>query len=811
MLELEEGTRFQVLAPVVRGRKGEYTELLRELQVKGYSRARVDGTVIRLETAVSGDLPALKKYEKHDIEVVVDRLDVKESARRRLTDSVETALVLSGGVVVLDFVDLPEDDPQRERMFSEHLACLYDDLSFDELEPRSFSFNSPWGACPDCTGLGTRMEVDPELVVSDPDLTLAEGAIAVWSGGHVSDYFIRLIEALGDALGFSIDTPWAAAARGGPQGAAARLRRAGARPVQEPVRPGALVLHATSRARSRTSSGGTPRRRATPAGSGSPGSCARCRARPARAPGSSRCRWRSRWTAGRSRTTARCRSASWPSCCSTLELSDRDKQIAGRILKEVNARLGFLLDVGLDYLTLDRASATLAGGEAQRIRLATQIGSGLVGVLYVLDEPSIGLHQRDNHRLLETLLRLRDLGNTLIVVEHDEDTIRAADWVVDIGPRAGEHGGHVVVSGPVEELLASEESLTGAYLTGRKEIPLPAQRRKRTRGKEVAVKGASANNLRDVDVAFPLGVFVAVTGVSGSGKSTLVNDILYSALARELNGARIVPGKHTRVTGHAAPGQGRARRPGADRPDAAVQPGHLHRGLRPRPEAVRADHRGQGARLPAGPVLLQRQGRAVRGLRRGRHDQDRDAVPAGRLRAVRGLSRRPVQPDTLQVHYKGKTIADVLQMPIEEAAEFFEPVPAIHRHLKTLVDVGLGYVRLGQPAPTLSGGEAQRVKLATELQRRSTGRTIYVLDEPTTGLHFDDIRKLLGVLGRLVDGGNTVIVIEHNLDVIKTADWVIDLGPEGGSRGGAVIATGTPEQVAKVEESYTGQFLAKML
>jgi excinuclease ABC subunit A len=810
VLELDEGTRFQVLAPVVRGRKGEYTELLRDLQVKGYSRARVDGTVVRLETAVSGELPALKKYEKHDIEVVVDRLDVKESARRRLTDSVETALSLAGGVVILDFVDLAEDDPQRERMYSEHLACLYDDLSFDELEPRSFSFNSPWGACPDCTGLGTKMEVDPELVVSDPTRTLADGAIGAWSGGHVSDYFIRLIEALGDSLGFRISAPW--------ERLSAKAQHALLYGYEDQVHVRYKNRYGRERSYYTNFEGAIPyiERRHSDAES----------------------------DYSRERFAEFMREVPCPTCHGTrlkpvslavtvddrsiaaycalpigelaklllsLELSQRDMQIASRILKEVNARLGFLLDVGLDYLTLDRASATLAGGEAQRIRLATQIGSGLVGVLYVLDEPSIGLHQRDNHRLLETLLRLRDLGNTLIVVEHDEDTIRAADWVVDIGPRAGEHGGHIVVSGPLQELLASKESLTGAYLTGRESIPVPAQRRKRTRGREVVVKGAAEHNLKGVDVAFPLGCFIAVTGVSGSGKSTLVNDILYSALARELHGTRIVPGKHTKVTG-------------MQHLDKVV---HVDQGPIGRtPRSNPATYTGVFDNIRK--LFAQTTEAKVRGYQPGRFSFN---VKGGRCEACSGDGTIKIEmqflpdvyvpcevchgarynTDTLQVHYKGKTIADVLQMPIEEAAEFFEPIQQIHRHLKTLVDVGLGYVRLGQPAPTLSGGEAQRVKLAAELQRRSTGRTIYVLDEPTTGLHFDDIRKLLGVLGRLVDNGNTVIVIEHNLDVIKTADWVIDLGPDGGSRGGFVVATGTPEQVAKVEESYTGQFLQKLL
>jgi excinuclease ABC subunit A len=811
VLELEEGTRFQVLAPVVRGRKGEYGEMLRELQAKGYSRARVDGAVIRLDSVgATGELPLLNKKVKHAIEVVVDRLAVKEPARRRLTDSVETALSLSGGVVVLDFVDLPEDDPHRERMFSEHLACLYDDLSFDELEPRSFSFNSPWGACPDCTGLGTRMEVDPELVVSDPDKTLAEGAIDAWSGGHVNDYFMRLIEALGDALGFSVNTPWArlpAAARTAllhgyaPQVHVRYKNRYGRERSYYTHFEGAIPY--IERRHSEAESDSSRERYAGYMREVPCPSCGGARLKPVSLAVTVDGRSISEFCALPIGELAK--------RLLELELSDRDQQIAGRILKEVNARLGFLLDVGLDYLTLDRASATLAGGEAQRIRLATQIGSGLVGVLYVLDEPSIGLHQRDNHRLLETLIRLRDLGNTLIVVEHDEDTIRAADWVVDIGPGAGEHGGNIVVSGPLKELLASPDSLTGAYLTGREAIPVPGQRRNRSKAREVVVRGASEHNLRGIDVAFPLGCLIAVTGVSGSGKSTLVNDILYSALAKELHGARIVAGKHTRVTGMAQ----------LDKV-VHVDQGPIGRTPRSNPATYTGvfDH--------VRKLFAQTTEAKVRGYQPGRFSFN---VKGGRCEACSGDGTIKIEmqflpdvyvpcevchgarynTDTLQVHYKGKTIADVLNMPIEEASEFFEAIPAIHRHLKTLADVGLGYVRLGQPAPTLSGGEAQRVKLASELQRRSTGRTIYVLDEPTTGLHFDDIRKLLGVLGRLVDGGNTVIVIEHNLDVIKTADWVIDLGPEGGSRGGDVIATGTPEEVAQVDDSYTGQFLKKLL
>jgi excinuclease ABC subunit A len=812
VLELEEGIRFQVLAPVVRGRKGEYTDLLKELQTKGYSRARVDGTIIRLDEVANDDtvLPTLKKQEKHEIEVIIDRLAVKDSARRRLTDSVETALGLAGGVVILDFVDLPETDPHRERMYSEHLACLYDDLSFDELEPRSFSFNSPWGACPDCTGLGTRMEVDPELIVPDPSKSLEDGAIAPWAGGHVNDYFGRLIEALAETIGFRMDTPWEklpakarnALLKGHETQVHVRYKnRYGRERSYYTNFEGAITYierrHAeTESDSSREKWAGFMREVPCP-------SCKGTRLKPislaVTIDGKSIAGYCAQPIGELAKNLL------------NLELSERDLQIARLILKEVNARLGFLLDVGLDYLSLDRASATLAGGEAQRIRLATQIGSGLVGVLYVLDEPSIGLHQRDNHKLLETLLRLRDLGNTLIVVEHDEDTIRAADWVVDIGPGAGEHGGHVVVSGTVEELLASEDSMTGGYLTGRNQIAIPAQRRKPDKSRQLAVKGATEHNLQNVDVTFPLGCLIAVTGVSGSGKSTLVNDILYRALAKELHGARTVPGHHVRVTG-------------MEHLDKVV---HVDQGPIGRtPRSNPATYTGvfdHVRKLFAATTEAK-----IRGYQQGRFSFN---VKGGRCEACAGDGTIKIEmqflpdvyvpcevchgarynEDTLQVHFKGKSIAEILDMPIEEAATFFEAVPAISRHLKTLVDVGLGYVRLGQPATTLSGGEAQRVKLASELQRRSTGRTIYVLDEPTTGLHFEDIRKLLGVLAKLVETGNTVLVIEHNLDVIKTADWVIDMGPEGGNGGGMVVATGTPEDVAASDKSYTGQFLKPLL
>jgi len=805
LLEMPEGTRFQVLSPVVRERKGEYGELFRQLQSQGYARVRVDGVVYPLE-----DPPTLKKQEKHTIEVVVDRLVAKASSRRRLTDSVETALRLSGGLVIAELVDVPEGKPDRERVYSEHLACLNDDLSFEELEPRSFSFNSPFGACPECTGLGTRMEVDPELIVPDPSLSLDEGAIAPWAGGHVTDYFTRLVEALADEMGFDTETPWSklpAKARksllyGHPDEIHVRYRNRYGRQRSYYTSYEGVVPYIERR----HSEAETDTSRERFAGYMREVPCDACQG--------ARLKPVSLAVTVADRSIAEI--AALPigdaaEFLAGLTLSDRDAQIAARVLKEVNERLRFLTDVGLDYLSLDRASATLAGGEAQRIRLATQIGSGLVGVLYVLDEPSIGLHQRDNQRLIDTLVRLRDLGNTLIVVEHDEETIRTADWVVDIGPGAGEHGGRIVVSGPYSDLISAPESVTGAYLAGRLAIEAPLVRRPVDPGRTLVVHGAREHNLQDVTAEFPLGCFVAVTGVSGSGKSTLVNDVLFNVLARELNGARAVPGKHRKVTG-------------LDHVDKVVHVDQSPIGRTPRSNP--ATYTGVFDHIRK--LFAETAEAKVRGYLQGRFSFN---VKGGRCEACSGDGTLRIEmnflPDvyvpceechgarynreTLEVHYKGKSISEVLDMPIEEAREFFAAIPAISRHLQTLVDVGLGYVRMGQSAPTLSGGEAQRVKLAAELQKRSTGRTVYVLDEPTTGLHFEDIRKLLGVLQSLVDKGNTVIVIEHNLDVIKSADWVIDMGPEGGSRGGTIVAQGTPEDVAGVEASHTGRFLANML
>ena len=803
ILTMPATTKFQVLAPVVRARKGEFVDLFQDLITQGYSRARIDGTVVALSEA-----PKLKKQEKHTIEVVVDRLNAKAESKTRLTDSIETALRLAQGIVILDFVDSKEST--KERTYSEHLACHDCELSFEELEPRSFSFNSPFGACPECSGIGTKLEVDEELIIPDDSLSVNDGAIAPWSSGQTSEYFLRLLQALSGEISFSLDAPWKklsakakdAILHGSDYEVHVKYKNRYGRVRNystgfEGVIPFIHRRHGeTDSDYSREKYEGYMRQIPCP-------TCKGSRLKPEVLA----------VTLGDKNIAQICELsiADCATFLSGVSLNAREAQIAERVLKEVHARLGFLLDVGLDYLSLERPAATLSGGEAQRIRLATQIGSGLVGVLYVLDEPSIGLHQRDNHRLIETLTRLRDLGNTLIVVEHDEETIRAADWIVDIGPGAGEHGGEVVVSGDYQALIDSKESITGAYLSGRKSIAIPAKRRPIDSKRQLVVKGAKENNLKDIEVAIPLGAFVAVTGVSGSGKSTLVNDIVYVTLANKLNGARMVPGRHRTVTG-------------IDLLDKVVHVDQSPIGRTPRSNP--ATYTGVFDKIRA--LFAETSEAKVRGYLQGRFSFN---VKGGRCENCAGDGTITIEmnflPDvyvpcevchgarynreTLEVHYKGKTISEVLDMPIEQARDFFEAVPTIARFLTTLCEVGLGYVRLGQSAPTLSGGEAQRVKLATELQRRSTGRTIYVLDEPTTGLHFEDVSKLLGVLNRLVDTGNTVVVIEHNLDVIKSADWVIDMGPEGGFRGGTVVAQGTPEDVAKNKDSYTGFYLASML
>ncbi len=804
ILALKEGVRFQVLAPVIRARKGEFVDLFREFTTQGYSRARIDGVVYPL-----AEIPKLKKQDKHTIEVVIDRLAVKADAKTRLTDSIENALKLANGLVILDFVDLDEKDPDKEKVFSEHMACHDCELSFEEMEPRSFSFNSPFGACPECTGIGTKLEVDQELVIPDDSISIYEGAIAPWSGGQSSDYFERLLEALAKDITFSLDVPWKKISVKAREAILngyeyeIKMKYKGRYGTKNYTTGFEGVIPFIQRRHSETDSDYSREKyeaymRETP--------CPACKG--------ARLKPEVLAVTLGGKNIAQVCELSIGQCADFLKkisLNAREKKIAERVLKEVHARLGFLLDVGLDYLSLERGAVTLSGGEAQRIRLATQIGSGLVGVLYVLDEPSIGLHQRDNRRLIDTLTRLRDLGNTLIVVEHDEDTIRTADWIVDIGPGAGEHGGKVVSSGSYEDLIAAKESITGAYLAGRMKIEMPEVRRVQVKGKELVVKDAKENNLQNISVTFPLGNFVAVTGVSGSGKSTLVNDILYTVLANKLNGARMVPGRHRSISG-------------LENLDKVVHVDQSPIGRTPRSNP--ATYTGVFDKVRA--LFAETAEAKIRGYQQGRFSFN---VKGGRCENCAGDGTITIEmnflPDvyvpcevchgarynreTLEVHYKGKTIAQVLDMPIEEAHGFFESVPAIARYLKTLNDVGLGYVRLGQSAPTLSGGEAQRVKLATELQRRSTGRTIYVLDEPTTGLHFEDVRKLLIVLNRLVDSGNTVIVIEHNLDVIKCADWVIDMGPEGGSGGGLVIAEGTPEQVAKNKASFTGQYLAPLL
>lgn len=805
--EYPERTRLQILAPVVSARKGEFVDLFKDLLTQGYSRARVDGETVQLS-----DPPKLSKQYKHTIEVVVDRIVIKDGIHQRLTDSIETALKLADGRVLIDFVDREQDDPERTRSFSENLACPNNHpLQIDTIEPRAFSFNSPFGACSACDGIGSRLEVDTELLVPNPDLTLGEGAIAPWSQGKATtEYWLRLLAGLGEELGFDLNTPFkdlpaatrAAILDGKDYKVEVSYRNRFGRERRytsgfEGVKAYIKRKHEETEsdfARDRYEQ--YMRQVACP-------SCGGARLNPTilgvKVGGKSIAE------------VTELSLADALAFVRGLQLSAREAKIGEQVLKEIDARLQFLLDVGLDYLTLSRSAGTLSGGEAQRIRLATQIGSGLVGVLYVLDEPSIGLHQRDNRRLIETLTKLRDMGNTLIVVEHDEDTMREADWIVDVGPGAGEHGGEIVHSGSFEDLLKNTRSITGDYMAGRRSIEVPASRRPVDKKRQLTVRGARENNLKNVTVSFPLGVFTAVTGVSGSGKSTLVNDILYTSLANKLNGAKQVPGRHKSIDG-------------LEHLDKVIHVDQSPIGRTPRSNP--ATYTGVFDHIRK--LFAETSEAKMRGYTPGRFSFN---VKGGRCEDCSGDGTLKIEmnflPDvyvpcetchgkrynreTLEVHYKGKTIADVLEMPVEEAAEFFAAFTPIARHLNTLVDVGLGYIRLGQPATTLSGGEAQRVKLATELQKRSNGRSIYVLDEPTTGLHFEDIRKLLAVLQSLVDKGNSVITIEHNLDVIKCADWIIDMGPEGGSGGGTVIAEGTPEQVAQMKGSHTGAFLAEIL
>jgi len=799
ILELEEGTRFQVLAPVVRGRKGEYEQLLAELGKEGFSRARIDGEVRDLTDDIK-----LDRYYQHTIEVVIDRLVRKEGIERRLTDSLETALRLAEGIATVDIIDGPT------LTFSQHLACDHCNLSFEELQPRNFSFNSPYGACKTCNGIGTRYQVDWHLAVPDEDKSLAEGAIRPWMGRHRSSYYQRVLEGVAREYDFSMDTPFKKLTK---KARTLVLDGTGEQPITV-----SYVNRFGRQRRYQTSYEGlTPwlKRRHDGAESESAregyqqymrlvpcGACEGARFNPASLA----------VTVGDSNlhqvSVLSLREAA--EFFDRLELDERHAKIAEAVLKEVSARLAFLLDVGLDYLTLARSAATLAGGEAQRIRLATQIGSGLVGVLYILDEPSIGLHQRDNQRLIETLLRLRDLGNTVLVVEHDEETIRIADHIVDIGPGAGEHGGHIVAEGSVKAITGEEASITGDYLAGRRSIPIPAERRPAGE-KMIRVLGAAANNLQEIDVDLPLGLFIAVTGVSGSGKSTLVEEILSKALNFELYHSKELPGAHKRVEG-------------LDHIDKAINIDQSPIGRTPRSNAATYTKLFDRIRALYSSVPEAK----ARGYKPGRFSFN---VAGGRCEACKGDGTIKIEmhflPDvyiaceqcrgrrynreTLEILWKGHSIADVLEMSVEEALAFFENQPPIARVLQTLFDVGLGYIRLGQSAPTLSGGEAQRVKLASELGKRSTGSTFYILDEPTTGLHFEDVRKLLIVLQRLVDAGNTVLVIEHNLDVVKSADWIIDLGPEGGAEGGRVVAAGSPEAVAAVPDSYTGKFLREVL
>jgi len=806
ILELPEGTRFQVLAPVVRGRKGEYDTLLQDLASQGFVRARVDGETVDIAEFLKRD-EKLARYENHHIEIIVDRLVLREGLERRLTDSLETALRLAEGVAQVELVNRDGQDDET-LTFSQHLVCPTCGTSYEELAPRNFSFNSPYGACETCDGLGTTFEVDPELVIPDGDRSINEGAIAPWRSSH-TQYFTRMLEAVADVYEIDLDVPYGSLT--------AKQKKIILHGVDGNLQVKYRNRYGRTRQYSTAYEGVIPWIKRRHEGAESDWSreqyegymrevpCHACdgnRLKPATLAVRVNDKHISEVCAMSIGESAK--------FLAGLELSERDRLIAERVTKEINARLGFLLDVGLDYLSLARSAGTLAGGEAQRIRLASQIGSGLVGTLYVLDEPSIGLHQRDNRRLIDTLIRLRDLGNTVLVVEHDEDTILEADWIVDIGPGAGEHGGSVVYSGPVPGIMKVKESITGQYLSGKRTIPVPQQRRT-PKGDSITVKGAREHNLGNIDVDIPLGCLVAVTGVSGSGKSTLVRDILLPVLMQRIYKSKTAAGKHKTVTG-------------VEQLDKIIDMDQSPIGRTPRSNP--ATYTGVFDNIRK--LFATTAEAKVRGYLPGRFSFN---VAGGRCEACSGDGTIKIEMhflpdvyvpcevckgdrynrDTLDITFKGKNIAEVLDMPVAEAVDFFSNQPAISRHMQTLLDVGLGYVRLGQSAPTLSGGEAQRVKLAAELAKRSTGHTIYLLDEPTTGLHFEDVRRLLIVLSRLVDQGNTVLVIEHNLDVIKTADWLIDLGPEGGSGGGLVVAEGTPEHVATVEASHTGRFLRPLL
>ena len=808
ILTLEADNRFQVLAPVVRGRKGDYHTLLADLASQGYVRARVDGEVVDLAEADVLPEDRLDRYVNHDIEVIVDRLVLRDGIEQRLTESVEAALILADGHVWVEL--MPEDQDPEMLTYSQHLFSPTTGRSFEELAPRNFSFNSPYGACGTCDGLGTRFEVDPELIVPNADLSIEDGAIAPFATG-ASRWYGRLLKATGEEFDIPIDKAWSKLTAkqkklllyGSPKNRTFTVR----------------YRNRYGRSRSYTThwEGVIPTLQRRHADTDSDHSRDRIEGYMREVP----CGTCEGARLNEVSLAVRVAGRNIDELCSVsigeaakiidgLSLNEREGIIAAPIVKEIDARLNFLLDVGLDYLTLNRSAATLAGGEAQRIRLASQIGSGLEGVLYVLDEPSIGLHQRDNRRLIETLQHLRDLGNTVLVVEHDQETIMEADWVVDIGPGAGEHGGEIIYSGPVGGLQGAKGSITGEYLKGQREIVIPAERRKPLTD-SLVLHGARENNLRSIDVEIPLGCFVAITGVSGSGKSTLINEILRKSLMQKIYRSKEVPGLHTSIEGWEAL-------------DKVIDIDQSPIGRTPRSNPATYT----GAFDNIRKLFAATNESKVRGYLPGRFSFN---VKGGRCEACSGDGTIKIEmhflPDvyvpceickgarynreTLEVRFKGMTITDVLNMPCEEALEFFSAQPPIARHMQTLVDVGLGYIRLGQPATTLSGGEAQRVKLASELAKRPTGHTIYILDEPTTGLHFEDIRRLLAVLSRLVDQGNSVLVIEHNLDVIKTADWIIDMGPEGGDAGGLVVASGAPEVVAEVSGSHTGRFLAPIL